>query len=220
MPGEQVAHEEIMDGVYEALCDHGYADLTMQDIANECGKSTSLLHYHYDTKADLLVAFLDHILTDYKERIGNRPDRSPVEQLCAFIAWFVFGPGDEERESFHLALLEMRSRGPFDDRIREQLDRSDRLLRTTVADSLEAGIEAGLFEPVDIDRTAAMIVATLDGARTRQTTLGEDPPGSDTYTRTVADAALERVVDPLLADGVERPTLAETLADMPDWTDR
>jgi len=217
---DQVAHEEIMDGVYEALCSHGYADLTMQDIADECGKSTSLLHYHYDTKADLLVAFLDHILTDYEERVENRPDRSPVEQLCAFIAWFVFGPDDEQRESFHLALLEMRSRGPFDERIREQLDRSDRLLRSTVAESLQAGVEEGVFDPVDIDRTAAMIVATLDGARTRQITLGDDPPGEETYTRTVADAALELLVDPLLAEGVDRPTLDETLADMPDWTDR
>jgi len=208
-----------MDGVYEALCSNGYADLTMQDIADECGKSTSLLHYHYDTKGDLLAAFLDHILTDYEERVENRPDRSPVQQLCAFVAWFVFGPEDEQRESFHLALLEMRSRGPFDEPIREQLDRSDRLLRTTVAEILEAGIAAGVFESVDVDRTAAMVVATLDGARTRQITLGEDPPGRDTYTRTVAEAALERLVDPLLADGVDRPTLAETLADMPDWAD-
>lgn len=220
MPGEHAADEEIMDGVYEALCSHGYADLTMQDIADECECSTSLLHYHYDTKADLLVAFLDHILTDYERRVENRPDRSPVEQLCAFIAWFVFGPEDDERASFHLALLEMRSRGPFDERIREQLERSDRLLRATVADTLETGIEAGVFEAVDVNRTAAMVVATLDGARTRQITLGDEPPGAETYTRTVAETTLAQLVDPLLAEGVDRPTLDETLEDMPDWTDR
>ena len=36
--------DEIMQGVYRALCAHGYADLTMQDIADECDCSTSLLH--------------------------------------------------------------------------------------------------------------------------------------------------------------------------------
>jgi AcrR family transcriptional regulator len=212
--------EEIMDGVYRALCTHGYADLTVQDIADECSKSTSLLHYHYDTKDELLGEFLDHILTEYECRVENRDEQSPVEQLCAFIARYVFESDDDESESYHLALLEMRSQGPFDERIRDQLVRSDELLRETVVEILEAGIDAGAFEPVDVDRTAAFVVATLDGARTRQVTLGESRPTDQTYTRMVAEETLSRVVDPLLTPGTERPTLTETLADMPDWADR
>jgi AcrR family transcriptional regulator len=209
-----VATDEIIDGVYSALCANGYADLTMQDIADECGKSTALLHYHYDTKADLLVAFLDGILEDYEQRIQCRADRPPAERLVELLARFVFSPDDEDRESFHLALLEMRSQGPFDDRIQTQLDRSDRLLRESVAEILREGIEEDAFEPVDVDRTAALLVATLDGARTRQITLGDSQPGDSVYTRTVVEEALDRIVDPLLADGVERPSLAETLAEL------
>ena len=198
-----------MDGVYSALRAHGYADLTMQDIADECSKSKSLLHYHYDTKEDLLVAFLEYIISDSEERIAARADEPPVERLVQFVGWFVFAPDEVDRETFHIALLELRTQGPFNDRIREQLARSDRLLRGTVADILADGTEAGVFRDVDVEETAALLVATLDGARTRQITLADAvrDDGADGYTRTVAEATLRRIVDPLLVDGVEPPPL-------------
>ena len=248
--GRSDATDEIMDGVYRALCTHGYADLTMRDIADECSKSKSLLHYHYDTKEDLLVAFLDHILSGFEAWVDEGADRSPARRIVEFVGWFVFEPAETDREAFHIALLELRSQGPFNDRIRERLLRSDRLLRGTVADILTDGIEAGVFRDVDVEETAALLVATLDGARTRQITLDtglgatgtdddtadrgrrddadHDAPGSSSvagsgidggvpdvlegaYTRTVAEATLQRVVDPLLVEGETRPSLAETL---------
>lgn len=208
---EPLVADEIMDGVYRALCDHGYAALTMQDIADECDKSTSLLHYHYDTKEDLLVTFLDQMLADYEEKIESRADQPPVDRLVEFVARFVFTPEDTERASFHLALLEMRSQGPFNERIRESLRRSDDLLRDALEETLEDGIEDGDFEPVDVEETAALFVAMLDGARTRQITLNEGGDDEVAYTRTVAEQALEQLVDPLLAPDVERPSLDEAL---------
>jgi len=213
MSGESMAADEILDGVYRALCTHGYAELTMQDIADECDKSTALLHYHYDTKEELLIAFLDHIITDYEERLAAETDRPPAERLVTFLARFVFAPDNDRRESFHLALLEMRSQGPFNDRIRAQLERSDVVLRETAAEILAEGIEVGVFQPADIDRTAAMLVAALDGARTRQITLGEGQP-DDTYTRVVVEELLEQVVEPLLTADAELPPLDDVLDEL------
>jgi len=213
-----VADEEIMEAVHRALRSHGYADLTMQDIADECSKSKSLLHYHYDTKADLLAAFLDQLLTEYETRLACRADRSPPQRIVEFVARFVFAPADDDREAFHLALLEMRSQSPFDDRIREQLERSDRILRETVAAILADGVESGVFTPVDIDRTAALIVAAVDGARTRQITLGGRGPATVdeddtelTYTRVVAEETLAQIVEPLLVEGEHLPPLDDAL---------
>ena len=213
MSGESMATDEILDGVYDALCANGYADLTMQDIADECEKSTSLLHYHYDTKAELMMAFLDHIITNYKQRLADKTDQPPERRLMRFLARFVFAPDDDERQSFHLALLEMRSQSPFDEQIQGKLEDSDAVLRDTAADILRDGVEAGVFDPVDPDRTAAMLVAAVDGARTRQITLGEGQP-VDTYTRTVIEELCSQVVEPMLADGVELPPLADVLADL------
>ncbi|WP_144922631.1 TetR/AcrR family transcriptional regulator [Halorubrum salsamenti] len=248
MSDEPSAADEIMDGVYRALRAHGYADVTMQDIADECSKSKSLLHYHYDTKEDLLVAFLDHVISDSERRIAAHADDPPAERLAGFIGWFVFEPGAVDREAFHIALLELRTQGPFNEPIREQLARSDRLLRSTVVDILDSGIEEGVFRDVDVEETAALLVATLDGARTRQITLSRganagdgdesdgdgsdaDAPGREpsddtsgigdtgdrpepTYTRAVAEATFRRIVEPLLAEGAELPSLEAGIAAM------
>jgi AcrR family transcriptional regulator len=235
MSDQPSAAGEIMNGVYRALRSHGYADVTMQDIADECSKSKSLLHYHYDTKEDLLVAFLDEVITDSAARIREHADDPPAERLVGFIGWFVFEADAVDREAFHIALLELRTQGPFNERIREQLVRSDRLLRGTVADILESGIEAGVFRDVDVDETAALIVATVDGARTRQITLTGGADESDdgtereaepdveatadglpepTYTRSVAEATIRRIVEPLLAEGAELPPLEDGIGVM------
>ncbi|MEF8779623.1 MAG: TetR/AcrR family transcriptional regulator [Haloferacaceae archaeon] len=195
-----------MEGTYRALCAHGYASLTMQDIADECGKSTSLLHYHFDTKEELLVSFIEYILDDFEETVVASDADDPARRLVELVAWFVLIPEDQDRQSFHSALLELRSQAPFDERYREQLIKSDDLLRETFADVLADGVEMDVFEPVDVDRTAALLVATLDGARTRQLTLG-DPE----YTRAVAEATLRRIVDPILAPGESLPPLASAL---------
>ncbi|MFC7072737.1 TetR/AcrR family transcriptional regulator [Halovenus rubra] len=207
--------DEILDGVYRALCDHGYAALTMQDIADECEKSKSLLHYHYDTKEDLMVGFLERMLGNFEEKI-DASDLPPADRLVEFIARFVFTPDDTERVSFHLALLEMRPQGPFNERIRESLQRSDDLLRAALIDILEDGIEEKAFEPVDVEETAALFVAMLDGARTRQITLNDRALDGEAYTQTVAQQAIEQLVDPLLKSGVERPTLDEAVESVHD----
>jgi len=218
MSDEPSAADEIMDGVYRALRAHGYADLTMQDIADECSKSKSLLHYHYDTKEDLLVAFLDRVITDSERRIAAHADDPPAERLAGFIGWFVFDPEAVDREAFHIALLELRTQGPFNEPIREQLARSDRLLRGTVVDILESGIEEGVFRDVDVEETAALLVATLDGARTRQITLSRgadstdgdgsaaDSPDADESSRDPSDDASG------IAETADRPEPAYTRA--------
>ncbi len=206
---QETVDDDIMDAVSRALRKYGYAELTMQDIADESSNSKSLLHYHYDTKEDLLVAFLDELLSEYEHRLECQADAEPPQRLMEFLARFVFTGEDDSREQFHLALLEMRSQGPFNDRIQAQLDRSDRMLRTEVAEILTAGIDAGQFEPVDVDRTAMLLVAGLDGARTRQITLGETPAP---YTRTVVAELREQIVEPILAPDVTLPSLDETLA--------
>ncbi len=213
MSDEPLAADEILDGVYRALCAHGYASLTMQDIADECNKSKSLLHYHYDTKEDLLVAFLSRMITDYEEQLADEANDPPADRLASFLARFVFTPDEDDRQSFHLALLEMRSQGPFNERMREQLIRSDEVLRGTVAEIIRDGIDEGVFDPVDPEQTAALLVATLDGGRTRQVTLNENPT-DDSYTRAVVEQAMEHIVEPLLAPGVELPPLDEMLAEL------
>lgn len=186
--------EAIMEATYRALCEHGYADLTMQDIADELGKSTSLLHYHFDTKHDLLVAFIDFLIGRFEAEAGEAGDEPADERLRAFVDWFVFAPGEDDRAAFHLALLELRAQAPFNEAYREQLRRSDELIRGTIVDLVEDGVESGVFrEDADPEAIARLVFATMDGARTRQATLAEAG-----YAAEVRDALYDHVLDDLV----------------------
>jgi len=67
--------DDIMEATYRALCTHGYADLTMQDIAAESTKSKGTLHYHFEGKQDLLESFLAFLLNRFEERTETIPAR-------------------------------------------------------------------------------------------------------------------------------------------------
>ncbi|MFC3477253.1 TetR/AcrR family transcriptional regulator [Halobacterium litoreum] len=187
------AHEDIMGATYRALLDHGFAALTMQDIADEAEKSKSLLHYHYDTKQDLLVAFLEHLIERGKERAAEHEDEPPAERLRNFVAGGLVDSDDEDW-AFATALLELQAQAPYDDAYREQLARNEQFMRDHVADIVRAGVDAGDFRDVDPDATARLVLAAMDGARTERVVLEDDTP------EVVHDALVEHVLDPLTVD--------------------
>lgn len=189
--------ERIMEATYRALCEHGYASVTMQSIADECDCSKSLLHYHFDTKEDLLVALLAHLLERFEERV--EPDEeTPRDQLVDLVDGFLFGDtrSREEHRAFHAALLELRAQAPHNDTFRNQLAENDAKVHATVAAVIERGIETGTFQPVDATRTAAHILAAVQGARIRWVTLGYDEA-----PEIVREALVSNVIDGWLVAG-------------------
>jgi AcrR family transcriptional regulator len=159
----------IMGATYRALCEHGYAHLTMQDIADEFDKSRSLLHYHYDTKDDLMLAFLDHLIGWIGDRLAESDTEEPLERLEEYVDRFVIG---EDGGEFALALLELRLQAVHNDAYREKLARHYEENVATVAGILEDGIEDGVFRDVDPETTGEAIYTALEGARMYQVTLG------------------------------------------------
>jgi len=192
---EEDTHDEIMRATYRALCKHGYAQLTMQDIADEFDKSRSLLHYHYDTKEELLLAFLDHLIGWVGDRLDESETERPLERLEEFIEKFVLDPDEERRATFALALLELRLQAVHNEQFRGKLAAHYRGNTEAVAEIIEDGIEEGVFREVDPYRTGEAIYTALEGARMHQVTLG-----AQAATRSMRDVLAEFVVADLLVD--------------------
>ncbi len=194
----------MMTATYEALCACGYTDLTAQAIADRTDKSKSRLFYHYDSLEDLIVDFIDYLIERFDERTEETADLPPLERLERFVDWFLYGPDDTERVSFHTALLELRAQAPYNERYREQLRRTDARLRETLESILEDGQASGDFRDHDASRTASLLIAAFDGARVRQLTLERDA-----YLEDVRDGVTTMIIAGILADGVEFPTGGE-----------
>lgn len=184
--------EEIMAATYRALCEHGYANLTMQDIADETDKSKAALHYHYESKRDLLLAFLDYLYEEFTGQVDEPVGDTPAERLQAFIELILTPPTDEERtrEAFGTAMLELKAQAPYDTEIRNRLQKFDEFLTGQIREYLEAGIEQGEFRNVDPDDVARFIVTSMDGARTEQVAVGRDLACTRRVLQTYVDASL------------------------------
>src|SRR6056297_1555932 len=91
---ESEAVQQIMRGTFEALCERGYADLRMVDIADRTDLSKSTLHYHFDSKHDLLVAFLEFLYDDFESELASIAGDDPGERLREVVRTVYHGDDD------------------------------------------------------------------------------------------------------------------------------
>ncbi len=161
-----------MEATYEALCEHGYADLTVQRIATELGKSTAAIHYHYDTKDELLVAFLEYLLDGMDEWLKADPEDPPRERLSSLLDSLL--PEEPHDEGFTVAMTDMRAQAPHNGAFREQFVERDDYTLDLLAAAIADGIEAGAFRDVDARSAARSLLTIADGGWSRYVVLDDD----------------------------------------------
>lgn len=182
--------EEIMRATYRALCEHGYADLTIKRIAAKYGKSTAAIHYHYETKDDLLAAFLDFLLGQFKAAVHEVEITDPERRLSLLLDRLLVEPADHQ--DLLVAMLEMRSQAPYTDAFGERFRQNDEYIRYMLETVIERGIDAGAFADVDAEHVAEVLVTLVDGARTRAAVF--DDADALATARRAADEYLEAVL--------------------------
>jgi AcrR family transcriptional regulator len=180
--------DDIMCATYRALCRHGYANLTMQDIADEWSKSKPALHYHYDTKRGLLLAFLEHLFTAYTDRVAAPDEGSPRARLDALIDAALDPPRADAHRELRTALFEVKAQAPHDEAFRERLERFDDYLAAEIRRIVAEGIEAGAFRAdADPEMAAVLLVTLVNGAHSRRVALGAADGVRDAINAAVDD---------------------------------
>lgn len=159
------ARKEIMESTYRALCRHGYADLSIQKIAEESEKGKSSIYYHFDGKDELMLEFMDFMMDEIKERFSQLEGYTPERKLDEMID-MVLGAEDEMWE-FRKAMIEIQAKSSKDKRFKSKLRELDQLMVRNFSEVLE---ELGTEKPL---QTAETILSCLEGAVTRKVSSGE-----------------------------------------------
>ncbi|TKR24436.1 TetR/AcrR family transcriptional regulator [Natronomonas salsuginis] len=186
------AHGEIMRATYRALRDHGYANLTIKRIAEEYGKSTAAVHYHYDTKDELLAAFLDYLLGRFKDTVHEVEIIDPERRLDSLLDQLLIEPNDHR--DLLIAMLEMRSQAPYREAFGERFRGSDAYVRYILRTVIEQGVAAGAFDDVDVDHAARALMTVVVGAQTRDAVLNDDESDAFETARRLADEYVSAVL--------------------------
>ena len=166
--------EAIMLATYHALCEHGYAALTIDRIDSEFPKSKSLLYHHYDSKDDLLRDFLEYLLSILPEDLAPADERGPRARLETIVEYVLTTADDRPDDDFHGAIVELRAQAVNDPAYREHFTRSDVDFQSRIQNILDDGVESGVFRDHDTTAAATFLHTVLLGALAKRVT-SDDP---------------------------------------------
>jgi AcrR family transcriptional regulator len=199
------ARAEVVRAVRRALARHGYAGLTTKRVAAESAKSEAFFFYHYDTKDDLVVAFLDWAIERNRAQLtGEETDShgaaDPVDRLYGALDFLVGDPSDDVDRGINVAMMELLSHAPHNERFHDRLLAYERAVIDQFAGILRDGIDRGVFRAVDPAAVAGYLVVTANGTAGAVMALGMHEV--DTGVRRELDRYLRTNV---LREGVTPP---------------
>ena len=158
--------KEILDATRALFDARGVRDAQIEDIAGAVGINRAIIYRHFSGKEELfaltLVGYLEQLATRLKDADDERA--TPEDRLRALTAAFV-DYGLEYPAFVDCALELMRRTGPeLLDEISEgamyRLGRGISTCLATLAGTIRAGVETGVFHTDDVD----LLANTLDAS--------------------------------------------------------
>ncbi len=154
--------KEILETTCEVVIERGFAATRIADVAKRLSVSTSLIHYHYDSKEQLLAEAFSHYARKDLAKLDAEIELAPtaLAQLDRAIQDYVpEGSGDMEWMLWIDAWGEAL-RNPMMKRISQELDeQSARLLERV----LSGGVASGEFRCADPSASALRLTGLIDG---------------------------------------------------------
>jgi TetR/AcrR family transcriptional regulator, transcriptional repressor of bet genes len=196
---------QIMRALVKIMARRGYHGASVADIARAAGLTPGLVHYHFKSKQEILLAALRDLVAQHDASLEARLARAgsdPVEGVAAFIDFHLGLGADADPDALACwillsgeALQEPKVRVQFEEALESTIERLAALLR--------AGVERQLFSCGSVEAAASALVAAIQGyfvlAATARAVI---PKGS-------AAASTKRMAEGLLRPA--RPLLAQEI---------
>ena len=161
--------QAIIDHATLIFAGRGFSATSINDVAAQAEVASASIFYHFKTKEDLYLAVLenakDGILQAFADHLSTTSFANGLGKLLASIA-------------FHLHLSESRRewflllQHPFTHELattssvcRAQLHDIYSCLLNILEEALKEGREDGSIRPMPVNKTALIILATIDGLR-------------------------------------------------------
>ena len=154
----------IVDAALRLFATRGYRGTSIAAVAEEAGVTDAGVLYHFNTKADLLLAVLAHHDARYAEMNAESRAVGPAEELQALREWGAVMERDADMSALLVTLSAEHLRD--DSETNAYFRRRYGLVRRHYRRLFDAASAAGIIRgDVDADAEATALVAVLDGLR-------------------------------------------------------
>lgn len=161
---EAIRRTQILNAAIKIIGTHGYAHVTMADIAREANLSKGGLAHYFSSKDDLFKeafkAFYDQIMTMFKK--GIEDCKEPIEKILGF-GLPIFIRETPDVSFAHKIVFDFMSLAAHNDTYRDLFVTWLNEWVAVKKDALDEGIEQGLFIDHDTSITSKTISAIFHG---------------------------------------------------------
>jgi AcrR family transcriptional regulator len=162
---QRSAREQILDAAVERIASDGIDDVRIARIAMDAGVSSSLVHYHFETREALLAEALEHsfeLAGDVRIGEGEAEEAaSHADRLAAMVDQCLPYPGTLERD--WILWVELWLRAARRPELRPTAARLYARMHRWFSEEIAAGIADGEFPDRDAGAVADRVIAALDG---------------------------------------------------------
>lgn len=153
---------KVRQAALELFAKHGYAAVSMRQIASEVGVQAGALYNYTPDKQSLLFDLMQAHMTELLEAVPAQDERPPIERLEDFVRFHI-AFHHERPEAVFIAYMELRN---LSDANFEAIE----VMRGTYEDRLEgilkAGKVSGAWDVGDAKIATFAVIAMLTGVNT------------------------------------------------------
>ncbi|MGB0412018.1 MAG: TetR/AcrR family transcriptional regulator [Pikeienuella sp.] len=155
--------ERIREAALRLFARHGYAAVSMREIAGDVGIGAAAIYNHFATKQDLLADLMSRhfacLMAGWMADPGSAKSTAPEEALAAFTLFHIRYQR-ENADEVSVAYMELRS---LEQPNFHRFDHLRRSFEEQLTSILERGVAAGTFHTPDVNVASLAILAMLTG---------------------------------------------------------
>lgn len=153
---------EILEATCDVVIQRGFAGTRISDVAQQLSISTSLIHYHFESKEQLLAEAFAHFARTSLDELTAQIDEAPtaVARLNCFLADSVPEGSDDTEWMLWIDAWGEALRNPLMRRISQEMDRESTQVLLEVVDG---GVASGEFRCGDPAGAAERLSGLIDG---------------------------------------------------------
>ncbi len=153
---------EILDAAVGVVLDRGFAGTRVVDVADALGISSGLVHYHFDSKDELLAETLRHAadadIARLEKAVAQLDD--PLRRLDRVLREYL---PEQRRDQSWVIWVDAWGQAIRNERLRDILTELDLAWSGAIETVIHDGVAAGRFECADPHGAARRLSALLDG---------------------------------------------------------
>jgi TetR/AcrR family transcriptional repressor of bet genes len=156
---------QITKALLKVMAKSGYDGASVANIAKTARLTPGLVHYHFKSKHEILLAALRDLVTRHDENLSARLARAngdPIAEVAGFIDFHLGLGGDADPEALACWIL-LSGEALRERKVRVEFSRALETTVSRLSDTIRRGVQQKVFICDSVDAASSAIVATIQG---------------------------------------------------------